>query len=55
MWRFAGQSTIEYLLIVAGIVAALMLARGFIKTKVKNSYEHMANMVEDSVDSLPFN
>ncbi len=55
MWRSAGQSTIEYLLIIAGIVAALILAKGFIGTKVRNSYERMANMVEDSVDSLPLN
>lgn len=52
MWRLIGQSTIEYLVIVAGIVAALMLARGVIKERISNSYEHMAGMVENSVTGV---
>lgn len=46
-----GQSTLEYLLILAGIIAALIIFKGTIQTKVNAALDSAGDTIEESTES----
>ena len=46
-----GQSTLEYLLILAGIIAALIIFKGTIQTKVNTALDKAGETIETSAES----
>ncbi len=49
-----GQSTLEYVIVLTAIVAAVIAAASTIKTKVTSSFTHAAGEMEDAVEEISF-
>lgn len=54
--RKKGQSTLEYVLVLTAIVAAIILAATkFVKPRVEGSMDHVSSQMEDQVKKIDFN
>lgn len=47
-----GQSIMEYLIILAGIIAAVLLVKAMLQTKVEGSYNHLGNQMESAINKF---
>ncbi len=52
MVRTKAQSTLEYTLILAAIVAAVIVASAHIKTKVEDSIKETGNVTESAANQI---
>jgi len=53
MRKKKGQSTLEYVIILTAIIAAIVFAAAtFLKPKVESSYGHVSNQMEQGVQQL---
>ena len=46
-----GQSTLEYLLILTGIIAAVIIFKGTVQTKVNAALDKAGETIEESAES----
>ncbi len=46
-----GQSTLEYLLILAGIIAALMIFKGTVQTRVNTALDKAGDTISGSTET----
>ena len=55
-WRTknTGQSTLEYMIVLTTIIAAVMLAVPLIREKVQASFEHAATEMEEELAKLDY-
>ncbi len=49
-----GQSTLEYVIVLTAIVAAVIAAATTIKSKVTSSFTHAANEMDDAVKKITY-
>lgn len=49
-----GQSTLEYVIVLTAIVAAVIAAASVIKTKVTSSFEHAAGEMDEAVAKIDY-
>ena len=49
-----GQSTLEYVIVLTAIIAAIILAVPAIKQKVQNAFEHAADEMEEAVEEIDY-
>lgn len=49
-----GQSTLEYVIILTAIIAAVIIAAKFLQNKVQSSSEHVATEMEAGVNKIDF-
>lgn len=55
MFKARGQSTLEYVLVLTAIVAAIIFAATkFVKPRVENSMDHVSQEMEDQVGRIKF-
>ena len=55
MFSRKAQSTLEYVLVLTAIIAAVIFAASmFIKPKVQSSLEHVSNQMESQVKKIDF-
>lgn len=55
MFKKSGQSTLEYVLILTAIVAAIIItATKFVQPKVEGSVEHVSAEMANQVDRIQF-
>lgn len=55
MFTKKGQSTLEYVLVLTAIIAAIVFATTqFIKPKVESSLQHVATEMEEEVNRIDF-
>ncbi len=47
-----GQSTLEYVLILSGLIAAVVLAKGYIQTKMNDALNTAGDKIVTETDSL---
>jgi uncharacterized protein (UPF0333 family) len=53
MFRRKGQSTLEYVLVLTAIIAAIILAASkFVKPKVEGSLDHVTQQMEKQVKKI---
>jgi uncharacterized protein (UPF0333 family) len=51
-----GQSTLEYVLVLTAIVAAIILAATkFVKPRVEGSMDHVSGQMQGQVEKIDFN
>jgi|WetSurMetagenome_2_1015567.scaffolds.fasta_scaffold179605_2 hypothetical protein len=51
----AGQSTLEYVIILAAVVGAIVLvATNFLKPKLTDSYDTLTTTMQDKVETVNF-
>ncbi|MFH0763262.1 MAG: hypothetical protein V1925_05185 [Candidatus Omnitrophota bacterium] len=56
MFRKKGQSTLEYVLVLTAIVAAIIFAATkFIKPRVEESLDHVSQEMKSEVEKIQFN
>ena len=51
LFKKKGQSTLEYLLVLAGIIAALVVFKSTIEEKVKNTLDKAGDTIENASSS----
>ncbi len=49
-----GQSTLEYVIILAAVVGAIIAVGVLLKPRIQNSYDNLGSKVEDKVDEVTF-
>jgi len=49
-----GQSTLEYVIVLTAIIAAIILALPVIRDKVRASYEYAASEMNDQVGKINY-
>ena len=49
-----GQSTLEYVIVLTAIIAAIILALPVIRDRVQQSYEHAASEMSDQVGKINY-
>ncbi len=49
-----GQSIVEYLLIFAGIISAILVVKGTLNTKLQSSYNQLANQMGNAINHINF-
>ncbi|MDD4953386.1 MAG: hypothetical protein PHG40_00580 [Candidatus Omnitrophica bacterium] len=55
MLRKKGQSTLEYVLVLTAIIAAVIVAATkFVKPRVEGSLDHVSQEMEDQVGRIQF-
>lgn len=55
MWRKKGQSTLEYVLILTAIIAAVIIAATkFVKPRVEGSLDHVSQEMQDQAERIKF-
>lgn len=55
MLKKRGQSTLEYVLIITAIIAAVIVAATtFIKPRVESSLDHVTDEMQQGVDRIDF-
>ena len=55
MYKSKGQSTLEYVLVLTAIVAAIIFAATqFVKPRVEGSLDHVSKEMEDQVGRIKF-
>ncbi len=47
-----GQSIVEYLIILAGIIAAILVVKTMLQNKVQSSYNHLGNQMEAAINKF---
>ncbi len=47
-----GQSIVEYLIILAGIIAAILVVKTMLQNKVQGSYNHLGNQMESAINKF---
>lgn len=52
MFKRKGQSTLEYVIILTAIVAAVIIASRLVGTKVQSSLEGVSNKMDTKVQSM---
>ena len=52
LFRRGGQSTLEYLLILTGIIAAIVIAKGYIQTKVGTAINRAGDKIVQETEEL---
>ncbi len=50
-----GQSIVEYLLILAGIIAAILIVKAQLETKVKSSYNGLTENMTKAIGKIQVN
>jgi Flp pilus assembly pilin Flp len=55
MKRFRrGQSTLEYVIVLAAVVGAIIAVASMLKKKLPESYEGLAGKVSDKIETVAF-
>ena len=55
MKRFSrGQSTLEYVIILAAVIGAIIAIAGALKPKLTNSYDDLGNKMQTAVGNVNF-
>jgi Flp pilus assembly pilin Flp len=49
-----GQSTLEYVIILAAVVGAIIAVGVLLKPRITNSYDNLGGKMEDKVDEVTF-
>ena len=52
--RIRGQSTLEYVIILAAVVGAIILVANALKPKVVDTYGGLGDKMKNKVDSVSF-
>ena len=52
--RRKGQSIVEYLLIFAGIIAAILVVKGYVEEGLKGGYGNLKNEMVDAINHINF-
>ena len=52
--RMKGQSTLEYVIILAAIVGAIILVATSLKPRLETTYNNLGNKMQSKVDSVSF-
>ncbi len=52
--RRKGQSIVEYLLIFAGIIAAILVVKETIESNLKGSYNQLSNEMSSAINYIDF-
>jgi len=52
--RIRGQSTLEYVIILAAVVGAIILVANALKPKLVDTYGGLGNKMQDKVESVSF-
>jgi len=47
-----GQSTLEYLLIITGLIAAIILAKGYVQNKMNTALNRAGDKIVEETDTL---
>ncbi len=55
MRRRRGQSIVEYLIIIAGIIGAVLIVKGVVDQRLKSGYSHLANEMGSALNYYSFN
>ena len=50
----AGQSTLEYVIILAAVVGAIIVVAAALKPKIQDSYDALGNKMESKVKEVNF-
>jgi hypothetical protein len=49
-----GQNTLEYVIILAAVVGAIIVIAGIFKPKLQNSYDDLGTKMQDKVNTVTF-
>jgi len=49
-----GQSIVEYLLIFAGIIAAILVVKGYVENSLKGGYGNLSNQMASAINHISF-
>ncbi len=49
-----GQSIVEYLLIFAGIIAAILMVKGYVESGLKEGYGNLKNEMVNAINHIDF-
>jgi uncharacterized protein (UPF0333 family) len=49
-----GQSTLEYIIILAAVIGAIITIGGYLQSNMKNSYNSLGSSMETKVKSVNF-
>ena len=52
--RIRGQSTLEYVIILAAVVGAIILVANALKPKLETTYGDLGDRMQDKVDTMVF-
>ncbi len=52
LFNRGGQSTLEYLLILTGLIAAILLAKGYIQGKMGEALNRAGDKIVEETDTL---
>ena len=55
MKRFKGQSTLEYVIILAAVIGGIIAVAAMLKGKLNTSYTNLSGKMESKVNSINFN
>lgn len=50
-----GQSTLEYVIILAAVIGAIIVVASVLRPKIQNSYDNLGNKMQDKVNEVNFN